>query len=289
MEINTLSEMVNQAFGNSVNISNYNAVGGGCINQCYQLQINNQYYFIKCNKAQLLDMFDKEHDGLIALAKYSEINVPRAINIGTVEGNSYLLMEFVPSSTPNHSYWEKLGEGLSNMHQQTAEQFGWKSDNYIGRLPQSNRFHEDWIEFFIQERLNFQIKLARDAHLLPTEVLVGLERICQSLDQHLNDESPSFLHGDLWSGNIMTGPEGEPWLVDPAVYYGNREIEMAFTTLFGGFDEKFYQAYNHSFPLVNGYRDRFDIYNLYPLLVHLNLFESGYLANIKQIVRRYSA
>ena len=287
MHINQLTKIIQQSIGNSTKISSWHPVGGGCINQCYQLVTASQVYFVKCNGLRYLDMFEKEHQGLEALIANGNLLVPKPMNSGIVEGSSYLIMEFIESSTSGTYYWEGLGEGLANLHRQTKDQFGWVSDNYIGRLPQSNHWHQNWNDFYVQERLQPQIRMATDSQILPSDVQNNLEQFCVRLDQFIIHEPPAFLHGDLWSGNIMTGPLGEPCVMDPAVYYGHREIELAFTKLFGGFNEKFYEAYNQSFPLAAEYQQRFDIYNIYPLLVHLNLFGSSYLGAIRQILRTY--
>jgi len=286
MNIDQLNRILQQSIGNSTKISSWHPVGGGCINQCYHLVTDSRAYFVKCNKPQYLDMFEREHEGLAALASYGNLLIPKPINNGIVQDSSYLVMEFIKSGSPGAYYWERLGEGLAGLHRQTGNQFGWTTDNYIGRLPQSNHWHHGWIDFFIQERLQPQIKTAVDSGVLPAKVQIDLNKLLGRIDQYIILEPPAFLHGDLWSGNVMTGPEGEPCLMDPAVYYGHREIELAFTKLFGGFDERFYQAYSQSYPLAVGYQQRFDIYNLYPLMVHLNLFGSSYLGDITQILRK---
>lgn len=287
MYIDQLTKILQQSIGSSTKISSCHPVGGGCINQCFHLVADSRAYFVKCNEPPYLDMFEKEQEGLVALASHSNLLVPIPINSGIVESRSYLIMEFIESSSQSTYYWERLGEGLAGMHRQTKDQFGWETDNYIGRLPQSNCWHQSWTKYFVQERLQPQIRLAKDSRILPPDVQIDLEKLCGKMDQYIVQEPPAFLHGDLWSGNLMTGPLGEPCLMDPAVYYGHREIELAFTMLFGGFNEKFYQAYNQSYPLSTGYQQRFDIYNIYPLLVHLNLFGSSYLNDIKQILRTY--
>ncbi len=287
MYIDQLTKILHQSIGSSTKISSCHPVGGGCINQCFHLVADRGAYFVKCNEPQYLDMFEKEQEGLVALASHGNLLIPKPINSGIMGSSSYLVMEFIESSSQGTYYWERLGEGLAGMHRQTKDQFGWETDNYIGRLPQSNCWHQSWTKYFVQERLQPQIILARDSRILPPDVQIDLEKLCGRMDHYVVLEPPAFLHGDLWSGNLMTGPLGEPCLVDPAVYYGHREIELAFTMLFGGFDEKFYQAYNQSYPLSTGYQQRFDIYNIYPLLVHLNLFGSSYLGDIKQILRTY--
>lgn len=282
-----VARIVSQALGASHILSSIIPIGGGCINQCYRLNTKGQSYFLKVNDAKLLNMFEMEYKGLAAIASNRNLLVPVPICSGIEGNNSYLIMEFIHSSGREERYWENLGEGLAYMHQSTSGYFGWGYNNYIGRLSQSNRKHLNWLEFFVKERLQPQIQLGEDTGKLPVDVQRDLEKICSTIEQFINNDAPALLHGDLWSGNIMTGPQGEPYLVDPAVYYGNREAELAFTTLFGGFDERFYQAYNHSFPLSPGHQKRYDVYNLYPLLVHLNLFGSGYLGNIRNILKSY--
>jgi fructosamine-3-kinase len=232
-------------------------------------------------------MFKTEYNSLQTLKSQCPLLVPEPIALGRIDNWSYLLMEFIQTSAKELEYWQKLGEGLAVMHRATNKKFGWDRNNYIGRLPQSNQWHQRWLEFYISERLLPQMNLAGQSGELPSSLQIKLEQLCSKLDHFFVPEPSAFLHGDLWSGNLMIGPAGEPCLVDPAVYFGHREIEIAFTTLFGGFDDKFYQAYHQSYPLEPGFRERVDLYNLYPLLVHLNLFGSGYLGEITRIVNRY--
>ncbi|GJM29353.1 MAG: fructosamine kinase [Cyclobacteriaceae bacterium] len=288
MNSHSLNKILKQSISGSVKLISYNPVGGGCINQCYRLQTTEGDYFIKSNLPGYVDMFKKELRGLSALAANCQLMIPRPIHTGEAEGASYLLLEYVASSGYSSDYWEALGTGLAAMHKVTASDYGWHEDNYIGKLPQSNKLHSDWLEFFKSERLQPQFNLACSSGLIPKKAAGSLERLFGNLDNHLLRESPAFIHGDLWSGNIMSGLQGQPCLLDPAVYFGHREIELAFTTLFGGFNASFYQAYNQSFALTAGYKERFDIYNLYPLLVHLNLFGQGYLASIESIADKYS-
>jgi fructosamine-3-kinase len=196
-------------------------------------------------------------------------------------------MEYIQSSAPNSDYWSLLGRGLAKLHQQTNDQFGWSEPNYIGRLPQKNDWHADWNEFFWEQRLKPQIKTARDQGRLTTEQAKGLDALSGKLSQIFPPSRPALLHGDLWSGNVMVGATGEPVLVDPAVYFGHPEIELAFTKLFGGFDQQFYESYQEESALAPGFDQRIDLYNLYPLLVHLNLFGTGYLQEVLQTGKKY--
>ncbi len=288
MRPDDLRNIVHDAFGSGTELIATRPVGGGCINQCYRIQVTARGdFFLKINRSEYLDMFEAEAEGLTALAAHCSLKIPQKLQPGLFDQWSYLLMEFVNPGTMHKDYWEQLGQGLAKLHQVSSDCYGWYRDNYIGRLPQVNGNSESWPEFFINRRILAQIKLAESSGLLPVTVQSDLMNLCSKIDQLLSIEPPSLLHGDLWSGNVIRGPEGTACLVDPAVYYGHREIELAFTTLFGGFDASFYSSYNYHFPLEPGYQHRFDLYNLYPLLVHLNLFGQGYLSQITQILKRY--
>ncbi len=288
MHTSDLQEIINKTFGPNIQLRHYTSVGGGCINHCYRLQTSDNIFFVKCNSLQYLDMFEKEHRGLSALSSLSELKVPIPLGTGVLSGRAYLIMEYLEPTAISTEFFGQLGRGLARMHKNTQKEFGWNEDNYIGRLPQVNSLNSDWIDFFISQRLVPQIARAVDQKVLPNKERRELELLLSKLHNYLVTEAPAFIHGDLWSGNIMSGPGGLPCLLDPAVYYGHREVEMAFTTLFGGFDAKFYQSYSEVFPLQRGYHDRFEIYNLYPLLVHLNLFGGGYLSSIVQVISRYA-
>ena len=287
MDTQQIEPILEHALGTSAQMITCSPVGGGCINYCYRVAIPGSTYFLKINSANYQEMFEAEFLGLKALKNNFSFKVPAPIHTGQLTNSSYLLMEFIESSAMKPDYWDLLGRGLADMHRNTNEHFGYEIDNYIGKLPQSNRKHENWLDFLIQERYLPQIELATKSRVLPHVKRLKFEELFVKLDQLLTIELPAFLHGDLWSGNLMVGREGEPAIMDPAVYYGHREIELAFTTLFGGFSARFYQVYNENYPLEPGYQDRFELYNLYPLLVHLNLFGSSYLGDIANILDKY--
>ncbi|MBK5270723.1 MAG: fructosamine kinase family protein, partial [Bacteroidia bacterium] len=165
--------------------------------------------------------------------------------------------------------------------------FGFAEDNYMGALPQLNVQKNNWPDFFIHCRLQPQIKLALERHFLQAKHIDGFENLYLRLSSVFNDETTALLHGDLWSGNFMCNENSHPVLIDPAVYYGNRNMDLAMTTLFGGFDKLFYESYNYHFPFPNNYAEQWEICNLYPLLIHLNLFGSGYLSQIESILRKF--
>ncbi len=280
-------DLLRHHFGHAVEVEHTRILGGGCINSCFQLQTSMGPLFIKYNQAQYLDMFEKEERGLTALLNPDILAIPKPIGAGIFSEYSYLLMEYIPSVAPDKQYWTMLGRGLARLHQITNENFGWNESNYIGRLAQHNKWHPDWNEFFWTQRLQPQIKMACDQNRLTPEQVKSFNLLPSKFDQIFPSTSPALLHGDLWSGNVMVGAQGEPVLVDPAVYYGHPEIELAFTKLFGGFDQEFYEAYGEMTTLDGGFQHRQDLYNLYPLLVHLNLFGKGYLADVLGVLKRY--
>lgn len=281
-------KIISKTFNIPVKIINYSPLAGGCINQVFLLQTNERKFCIKLNDISLHPgMFEKESKGLKLLQKTSSIRIPDVINVGSFESYSYLLLEYIERAAPDKSFWEKFGNSLAKLHQNTSDQFGLDHDNYIGSLPQSNKQCHDWISFFINERLEVQIKLAKEKHLLEQKHITAFKQLYNELNNVFPKEPPALLHGDLWSGNFIIDEKGMPVLIDPAIYYGHREAEIAFTKLFGGFDQQFYIAYNDHFPLAPGFNKRVDIYNLYPLLVHLNLFGRSYLYQIETIVKDF--
>jgi fructosamine-3-kinase len=200
------------------------------------------------------------------------------------------VLEWIEARGSKSGAAEALGEQLAQQHRTPGEAYGLDHDNYLGSNQQINQPTSSWIEFFRDRRLGFQTELAQRNGYLTARRAARLERLIARLANWI-DESicmPSLLHGDLWGGNFLAGPNGEPVLIDPAVYYGDREAEMAFTELFGGFGTKFYAAYNAAWPLAPGYADRRDLYNLYHLLNHLNLFGEGYGGSVDAILQRYA-
>ena len=284
-----LLEDLSRINSQKVEFLNFNYSSGGCINSTGKLETSAGTYFIKWNNSNdFPGMFEKEMEGLFLLESKKVIRIPVPINTGNSENQSYIIMEWIDNSTRNSDYWEKLGEQLAALHRHTNEKYGLDHDNYIGSLPQVNSFTENWIDFFIENRLEVQIRKAFELGKVSNSQVHSFRQLYNQLPELLANEPPSLLHGDLWSGNLMTDDKGQPALIDPAVYYGNREVEIAFTRLFGGFDNKFYTTYNAVWPLSPGFDARQDIYNLYPLLVHVNLFGGGYLSQVENILNRYN-
>jgi fructosamine-3-kinase len=197
-------------------------------------------------------------------------------------------MDFLETGSRRSTFWEDFGRALAQLHRKSQESFGLEHDNYIGSLPQSNKTHASWSEFFIQERLEAQLKRARDRNKIGGDILLRMEKLFHRLEGLFPFEPPALLHGDLWSGNFFCGVDGEACIFDPAVYFGHREMDIGMSKLFGGFDPAFYQAYNAEWPLGDDWENRVDIANLYPLLVHVNLFGGGYLSQVRSILQRFT-
>lgn len=242
---------------------------GGCIHECYRVRIRGATRFLKSNSIEHADAFAAEADGLEAL-KAGGMRVPAPLAHGVAGGRAYLLLEFL--DLRDGGDFPALGRMLATSHRKAGPAFGWQRDNYIGATPQANGWSDSWLEFWRERRLRPQLELARkNGFDIETPPL-------RALDGH--EPKPSLLHGDLWSGNVGFTADG-PVVFDPAVYYGDREADLAMTELFGRFPREFYQAYEEVFPLDEGYAKRKALYNLYHLLNHLNLFGGGYLAQVK--------
>jgi len=278
---------LNETVGSKLRVKRFEPIYGGDINQSYKVLTNAEDFFVKINDAHIFPgMFEKEADGLTRLASTGSIRLPQVITIGRSGDFQFLVLEYIEQSPPSKDFWENFGHGVADLHRHTQRHYGLAYDNYIGSLIQINTEDESWVNFFIRNRLRVQLNRAINKNLVDFECIEGFEKLFDQLHDLLPVEFPHFLHGDLWSGNFLTGPQGEPVLIDPAIYYGHREMDLAMTMLFGGFDDRFYQAYHESYPLLPGWEERIPIYQLYPLLVHLNLFGSGYYGQICRILEK---
>lgn len=281
-----LDAVLFQSFGKELKAKSFTFLVGGNINNALKIQSEEGSFFLKWNVHSLEGMFECEAKSLHLLASMG-VKVPEVLGYGKYEDKSYLLLEFVSSGRESEDYWQHLGSTLAHLHQQQNEQHGLNFDNYIGSLPQSNTPQADGIEFLITQRLRPQAGKALYEHKLSRETYQALEKLYQKLPDIIPDEPACLLHGDLWKGNVMPTDEEQALLIDPAIYYGYREMEMAFTQLFGGFSSTFYDAYQADYPLQPGFAERAEIYNLYPLLVHTNLFGEAYLAGVKRTLARF--
>jgi len=245
-------------------------VGGGCINETYRLGA----FFVKIGAPSQSLMFSRERLGLDALARSRTVRVPETVCCGTTPNHAYLVLEFLPLQAHTINSHETLGRQLASLHRCSQEKFGWVVDNFIGSTPQPNPTCESWIQFYREHRLRHLLELsARDGHRFRQA-----DRLLDNLESFFDQDEPqpSLLHGDLWSGNAAALAAGTPVLFDPAVYFGDREADLAMTRLFGGFSTPFYHAYQEAWPLPPGHRLRRDLYNLYHILNHAILFGGSY-------------
>lgn len=262
-------------------------IAAGNQNQGVKLATSEGTFFLKLNFVQERAIFAKESEGLQKLRNATYLKVPQTFGYGRVADYNYLLSEFIPTSRQQSDYWEDLGLGLAQLHLNHSKQFGLDSDNFIASLHQKNDQNDSWPDFFIRQRLEPMLGKAYFDRLLPLDFLKKFQTIYSKMDSIFPKEKPSLLHGDLWSGNVICDQEGKPCLIDPAVYFGHREMDLAFSKLFGGFDSRFYDAYESIIPLEPDFESRIGLYNLYPLLVHLNLFGVSYLPGIEKIIKRF--
>ncbi len=286
--IRDLSAFLEKKSGRPVNIERMMPVYGGDINQSFHLKTSIGDLFVKINDADIYPgMFEKEARGLATIRLTGEIRVPEIIGTGYSGSTAFLVLEYIREGRKGPAFWEHFGRQLAAMHRHTWRQYGLDYDNYIGSLLQINRPDSSWVNFFIQNRLRYQLNLAANRGLADTALIKRFERLFDKLHDLFPVEFPHLLHGDLWSGNFLVDHTGEPVLIDPAIYYGHREMDLAMTRLFGGFDRRFYEAYDEAFPLQPGWEERLPVYQLYPLLVHLNLFGPSYLSSIRSVLDRY--
>jgi protein-ribulosamine 3-kinase len=273
-----------------VKITSFNSLSGGCISNAYKLKsAGNKNYLLKINEGHKGDMFLNEAHGLAELKKANAIKVPEVI----LAEKDFILLEFINSSVRSKNFFKDFGIKFSEMHKYNSSTFGFYEDNYIGANPQPNipaKDEEDsWNKFYFNKRILYQYRLAEKNGYATEELRTGISRLENKFEAILSgsEESPSLLHGDLWSGNYMVDENGDACLIDPAVYYGHREADLGMTKLFGGFNSEFYSSYNENFPLPEGYDYRENIYKLYHVLNHLNLFGRGYYAQAISLIYYY--
>ncbi|EAZ90113.1 fructosamine kinase family protein [Crocosphaera chwakensis] len=270
-----IAEHISQTTGKSFAIENRKSVSGGCINQGYCLIGKDIKYFVKINHASQVEMFTAEALGLKEMAKTETIRVPKPICWGMAERSSYIILEWLEFGHSSKESWELMGKNLAKMHQYQGEtKFGWSQNNTIGSTPQVNNWTEKWSDFFADYRIGYQLKSASRKGGNFGNYSQIVEKVRDILST-INPQ-PSLVHGDLWSGNAAVTEAEEPVILDPATYYGDREVDIAMTELFGGFPAPFYRGYNEVFPLDEGYKKRKTLYNLYHILNHYNLFGGGY-------------
>lgn len=275
---------ISSATGRDFSVERSQSVGGGSINQAYCLENCDRKFFVKMNDAVKVSMFEAEAMGLNEMAETQTVTVPRAVCWGVGAQQSYIVLEWLDLSR-RQANWSAMGQRLAQLHQRKSSQgFGWHQNNTIGDTPQQNRWCENWTEFYITSRLQPQFQLAqrRGGHFSNQD---SLFKIIPCILEH-HRPSPALVHGDLWSGNAAFTVAGDPVIFDPAPYYGDREVDIAMTELFGGFPRAFYDAYQVAYPLEPGYETRKTLYNLYHILNHFNLFGGGYRGQTEQMIQR---
>ncbi len=285
---NSVELLLTEKRGSLVQIIESQSIGGGCINEAYSLKTTVGNYFVKYNSATAFPgMFEKEAGGLKLLADTKTIAIPEVFGSGESGKLAYLLLQHIESGTSGRNFWNEFGSKLADLHRNTSEYFGLEYDNYIGSLAQCNKKHSDFFSFFISQRIEPQLITARNKGAFSQSDMRYFDSFFKTLHNIIPSEKPALIHGDLWSGNFLVTSNGSPCLIDPAVYYGHREADIAMTKLFGAFQPEFYHAYNQALPMEKDWQKRVDIFNLYPLLVHVNLFGGGYAGQVLRIIRQF--
>lgn len=283
-----IARHISQVSGDSFQVTEQRSIGGGCINQGYALSDGRQTYFVKLNQAVQVAMFEAEAAGLQQMAATRTIRVPQPICWGVADKSAYLVLEWIDLGRGNGQSWQAMGQQLAALHRATSGSgFGWERPNTIGSTPQVNPWTTSWVEFWAEHRIGYQLRLGkRRGGSFPAG-----DRLLAAIPQLLADHKPqpALVHGDLWSGNAAISRVGEPIIFDPATYYGDREVDLAMTELFGGFPAEFYQGYNQAFPLEGGYKRRKTLYNLYHILNHFNLFGGSYEAQANRMIEQLLA
>lgn len=273
--------------GENLKVLAFKQIRGGEISDTFYAKTSDREYFIKFKQGATSSFFECEVEGLLELQKSQMVRTPEVYGFGEIENYAFLVMEWISGHRSQNSL-QQLGESIARLHQVTGTAFGFKSDNMVGNFPQFNKLNDSWIDFYRDSRLLPQMEIANKKGLLPKETLKKLDRLLGGLDKWLPANcSPSLLHGDLWDGNWLAGPGGVPYLIDPAVYYGHYEVELAYTELFGRFPDEFYHAYKEVHPISPDYADRRELYQIYQLINHLNHFGLRYLEPINQVLKYY--
>lgn len=261
------------------------ALSGGDINNVFLLNSISESHVVKINQASKFPaMFEAEAKGLQLLETTKSFKIPKVIALGELDSYSYLIIEYISPGQPSTNYWDDFAQKLAALHKTTQPQFGLDHDNYIGSLPQHNKPAATASEFYILQRLEPQLKLAIEKGFS----FPKLDQFFISVSEVIPNEAPALIHGDLWNGNYLISEKGNAVLIDPAIAYVPREMDLAMMQLFGGFPSEVFSTYHKAFPLIEDWKERISLWQLYYLLVHLNLFGVGYLSRVKNIIKKYS-
>lgn len=283
-----LNQRFTEFFKEDIRINSTAPLEGSAISQAFIVDTTKGSYFMKLNAALFgHDFFEKEAMGLATLANAGAMKVARPLFDGKFHQQIFVVMEFLEGGHPDEDFWEDFGRALAAQHGHSSEQFGLEYHNYIGKIPQCNTMHHSWQAFYAEERILKMVHRAHKHKLLSVEHVEEAEHICNKLAMLLPEEKPALLHGDLWNGNFMVYKTGKVAIFDPAVYYGHREMDIAMSKLFGGFHNRFYEAYEEALPFQPGYDEREALLQLYPLLVHLLLFGGHYHNKVAETLKKY--
>lgn len=282
-------ELIAFKSGDSFRLESAEPISGGCINAAFKLTMaTGETFFVKRNSRALLPMFQAEICGLQALAETKKVRVPTPL--GTVQSaeHAFLVMSWISHGPSHGSTHERLGRELAELHRHSAaKEFGFEIDNFIGSSPQPNDWSSSWKKFFVEHRIEYQLRIAKSNGFGSS--FRNPKRLLKNIEDLLSDSpKPSLIHGDLWSGNFIVDSDGDPVLIDPAPYWADREAEFGIVTMFGGFKESFFAAYRESYPFESGFERRLLAYQLYHYLNHLNLFGESYLAQVQKIIAKIS-
>ncbi len=266
-------------------------VSGGDINDAFELRSGDKHYFIKCNDAsQSFQMFESEAKALRLMSEKAGVNTPKVIECFEEKGYAFLVLEWISISGNANSSYKVFWEHLAGLHRTENHYFGLDHNNFIGTLPQVNNPMDNWLDFYYQNRIDFQLKLAVNNGLMDSSFHKKTGLMFKHLEAGMPVEKPVLIHGDLWSGNLIYDQSGQPYFIDPAICYGNRELDLAMMQLFGGFGGfREFDVYQDLLPLDQNWKDRVSFYQLYYILVHVNLFGSSYVSRAESIINYYGS
>jgi fructosamine-3-kinase len=285
-----ITEELQKHLGKEVQIIGAHPEYGGSINESYRIETNEGDFFLKRNeKDKFKEMYEAEKQGLITLKTHSTFVVPQPLLNGSFKQYNYLVLEYIQKGNrENTNFRTSFGIKLAELHKNQNEFFGLDYNNYIGSLEQINTPSKDWADFFVGNRIVPLVSVAHEKGKFDLATVKQFEKLCFKLQDYFPKENPALLHGDLWSGNYLSTTDEQPCIFDPAIYYGHREMDLAMMNLFGGFHHDTFKAYEEAYPLEIGWRERIDLCNLYPLLVHVNLFGGNYIKQVKLILNHFA-